>query len=440
MTSGRTLSTLWIILAFVTFSLAVCAQAQTEKTIFTFTTPGTGEAPSSGLVLDQAGNLYGVTPIGGKTSRTCKLGSGCGVAFKLTPNGSGGWGETVIYNFLGAPDGAEPTGSLIIDTAGNLYGVAVTGGNDSKTCWDAFGCGVVFKLAPNGSSWTESVLYTFTGGADGASPIGPLTMDSAGNLYGTAIYGGTHSCGNLNCGVVYELSPSGSSWTESVLYDFTGASDGDDPIQGLVLDAAGNLYGAASGGGSSGCNGCGLAYKLSPSSSGWQQTVIHRFSGGRDGGIPNGTFIFDSAGNLYGSSPIGGNPACGLDGGTNNCGVVFKLTPNTGGAWKETSFAFGLWDGAQLAPGLVLDAAGNLYGAAFQGGLLSCESPNGCGVVFKLTPNGTGWTPTLLHRFAGGSDGIIPQAGPIFDASGNLYGTTQIGGSADLGTVYEITP
>lgn len=433
-------------LAAVTLTLAMRTQAQTETTLFTFIGTSTGESPSAGLIFDSAGNLYGVTSVGGKTSRTCKNSEGCGMVFELSPSGTG-YTETILYTFTGAPDGQEPVGSLVFDAAGNLYGVTNQGGNKTKTCWDPFGCGVVFELSPgSGGTWSESILYTFSGGADGASPVGPLVFDSTGNLYGTTLYGGNPTCGNLACGVTYELSPaSGGTWTEAVLHSFTGGNDGQNPGGAVTLDAEGNVYGAAQGGNPDLCGpngGCALVYKLSPVSGAWRETVLHNFSGGRDGGSLNGSLIFDSAGNLYGSAVTGGNPSCGVGGNTGNCGVIFKLTPNVGKQWTETSIPLGFWDGAQPAPGLLLDSSGDIYGTATSGGIpTDCASGFSCGTIFKFTPNSSGsWTPGVLYRFTGGADGGTPFYGPIRDAAGNFYVTTGLYGADNFGTVDEIMP
>jgi hypothetical protein len=449
MNTRKTSRAFCFVLAFTafTFSLAVRAQAQTETTLFTFTGPTTGENPSSGLIFDAAGNLYGVTPVGGKTSRTCKNTLGCGMVFELSPSSSGGYTETILYTFTGAPDGQEPTGSLVFDAAGNLYGVTNSGGDKTKACWDAFGCGVVFRLSPGtGGTWIETILYTFTNGADGASPVGPLVLDSAGNLYGTTLYGGNPACGSLACGVLYELSPSTSgSWIETVLHSFTGGNDGDHPQGAVTFDAAGKLYGSAQGGNPALCGpsgSCGLVFKLTPGSGGWNETVLHNFSGGRDGGSPNSSLVFDGAGNLYGTTVTGGNSSCAVGGDSNNCGVVFKLTPAAGGPWAETSMPLGYWDGAQPAPGLLLDTSGNIYGTATSGGISTdCVAGFSCGTVFKFTPNSSGnSTPGVLYRFTGGLDGGTPFFAPIADAAGNLYVTTGLYGADGFGTVVEITP
>ena len=437
-------------LAAITFSLAVRAQAQTESVILTFTgATTTGTTPTAGLVADAAGNLYGVTPYGGKQGHYCPNSSGCGFVYELSPNGSGGYTQTVLFNFDEGPDGGFPRSNLILDAAGNLYGVTDLGGYRNKVCNSGSGCGVVYKLSPGSGGWTQTVLYTFLNAGDGNSPYGPLAFDAAGNLYGTTEFGGSSSCvatlGNP-CGLVFELTPTTSgSWTESVLHNFTGGNDGANPYAGVVLDAAGNVYGSASGGNPALCKvafSCGVVFKLSNGSSGWTETVLHTFADGRDGGTP-GQLTIDGTGNLYGTSQTGGDPTCTVYGNANNCGVVFKLTPTLGGSWKETAFAFSLWDGGQPQGGVTVDASGNVYGTASVGGILSCTagSGNGCGVVFKLTPKSSGgWTPSILHRFAGGTDGVSPIGSLLFDSAGNIFGTTPLGGADNDGIVYEITP
>jgi uncharacterized repeat protein (TIGR03803 family) len=431
--------------AAVTLSLAVRVQAQTESIIFTFTGyTTTGQNPSSGLVADASGNLYGVTPYGGKQGRYCPNSMGCGYAYELSPNGSGEYTETILYNFLEGPDGGYPVGNLIFDAAGNLYGVTGLGGYRNKVCNAGSGCGVVYELSPGSSGWTETTLYTFMNAGDGNEPYGPLTFDTAGNLYGATQFGGSTACEAATtnpCGLVFELTPSTSgSWTETTLYSFTGGNDGSNPNGGVILDSAGNVYGTASGGNPALCKvtaWCGVVYRVSKGSSGWTQTVLHTFSGDRDGGDLNNTLAFDGAGNLYGTAGTGGNSTCGL---SNGCGVMFKLTPMRGAAWKETSFEFDLSDGGSPGAGITFDAQGNVYGTTVFGGDLTCNSPYGCGVVYELTPNSRGeWKSSVLHSFAAGDDGEFPASTVGFDSAGNIFGTA--GGGADNdGVVYEIQP
>ncbi len=331
----------------------------------------------------------------------------------------------VLYTFTGGADGANPWdfNGLIRDEEGNLYGTTRGGGDVSGSCG---GCGVVFKLDPWGK---ETVLYSFTGGADGANPYAGLILDEEGNLYGTTVNGGTGTCSlfgiETGCGVVFKLDPSG---TETVLYNFTGGTDGSAPYAGLVRDREGNLYGTAdSGGDTSGfCGGllppgCGVVFKLTRDG---KFTVLYTFTG-TDGAIPNGV-IRDEEGNLYGTTLYGGDitsSSCFGDG----CGVVFKLDRTTR---KETvlySFTGGT-DGG-LPNDVIRDEEGKLYGTTFLGGDVNGGTSSvcgtfGCGTVFKLNRDGK---ETVLYSFMGGADGSDPQAGVIRDRKGNLYGTTNRG-------------
>lgn len=423
------------LLAF-TLSLAVSAQAQTETVLYNFAgVPGDGFQPLSGLIFDPAGNLYGTTNEGGIDTDCQGLGnSGCGTVYELSPVGSG-WQETVLYSFSGGSDGGVPAAGLIRDASGNLFGTTQFGGI-SGGC-SGFGCGVVFELSPSGSGWTETVIHSFTGDADGAYPVAGLIFDAAGNLYGTASAGGNSINGCVyqrinGCGVIFELSP-GSSWTETVIHTFIDGSDGAAPLAGLTLDSAGNLYGTAAFAGTA---GKGVAFGIKKGTGGmWRLGVIHAFTGGKDGGDPKTGLTFDSAGNLYGTAAIDG-----ADFG----GVVFELAPGSGGAWKFGllhSFTGG-HDGNQPLGNLLLDTAGNVYGTTEEGGKLIDCFDAGCGVVFKLSPRiGGGFIETVLHTFmSNGTDGTNPFGGLVFDSAGNLYGTTNAGGTNSAGTVFEITP
>jgi uncharacterized repeat protein (TIGR03803 family) len=241
-------------------------------------------------------------------------------------------------------------------------------------------------------------------------------------------------------GVVFKLtSNSDGSWTEQVLYSFTGGADGDTPAAGLIFDIAGNLYGTAEFGGNlSDCNtrGCGVVFKLTPNSNGkWSESVLHAFTGFFDGGVPSAHLIFDKTGNLYGTTRYGGaGVICGnrLFG----CGVVFKVAPNSDGSWTESVLHRFANDPAEYPDVLIFDAAGSLYGTAFGGG------PADGGAVFKLAPNADGsWAYSMLHVFLG-KPALTPEGGVVLDKAGNLYGTTGSCGSRKVctGVVYEITP
>jgi uncharacterized repeat protein (TIGR03803 family) len=344
----------------------------------------------------------------------------------------------VLHEFKGPADGHHPVASLTFDATGNLYGTTTQGGEGCGAC------GTVFELQPNlDGTWAESVVYSFAGGADGDNPVANLMADGKGNFFGTTSAGGD-DCSGAGCGVVFELSSSlDGSWTETVLYRFTGGRDGSTPRAGLISDAAGNLYGTTSYGGSfggkCGTTGCGVVFMLAPQPGGsWSETVLHRFSGQGDGGFPYAGLTFDTAGNLYGTTLSGGDLTCFDKAG---CGTVFELTPNTNGLWKEKVLhRFNATNGAWPQAGLIFDAAGNLYGTTFLGGNPECESTAGCGVVFELTPNTTGgWKEKVLHRFAG-KDGAYPEGTLIFDGTGNLYGTTQVTTVDAAGIVFKLIP
>ena len=347
-----------------------------------------------------------------------------GTVFEVIPNSNGSWTETVLYSFTGSTDGGQPYGSLVLDAAGNLYGTTNFGG--SSNC--NLGCGTVFELAPSSGGWKETVLYTFTGGSDGREPYARLLSDASGNLYGTTMLGGNiGSVCSTGCGTVFKLTHGSSGWTESVLYAFQGGADGASPYDGLAFDAAGNLYGTTNSGGTS---GYGVVFKLAPGSGGWTANVLHAFTGQHDGQKPYGDLILDSAGNLYGTA---------YQGGGSGYGVVYKLQPNSNGRWVERVIhSFANAPSANPVSGLVMDAAGNLYGTTVLGATQS-SCGGGCGTLFKLTPtSGGGWTFTPVHVFGKGTDGYHPTGDLVLDAAGNMYGTTQAGGAQGSGLVFEI--
>ena len=310
------------------------AEAQTETVIHTFT-GSDGSTLIAGLTSDGAGNFYGATLYGGA--------AGHGTIFELSPNGVGGWNETVVYSFAGGSDGSLPTGPVLFDGAGNLYAATIFGG--------AFGKGTAFELSPAGASWTKTILYNFAGKGGGTHPQTGLVMDAAGNLYGSATYG------------VFQLSPSGGAWMSKTIYA-TGPST--YIANRLTLDAAGNIFAAS----------LSKIIELSPNGKGgWRTTVLHKFAGSpNDGAYAQGTLVFDQAGNLYGTTS-GGGLGTGLGNGT-----VFELSPTT-------------------KPGK--------------------------------------WTEKILYFFQGGNDGALPFAGVVFDVAGNIYGTTR-GFGTPKGTVFEL--
>jgi uncharacterized repeat protein (TIGR03803 family) len=405
------------------------------KVLYAFKAGTDGNSPSGALLFDTAGNLYGTTVNGGSNG-TCLYGQGvgCGIVFELTPGQSDKWTESVLYRFQGGSDGGNPNGSLIFDTAGNLYGTTLQGGTGIF-----YGCGTIFQLTPGSSGWSESVIYTFcsqSGAYDGFSPSPGLIQDKLGNFYGT-----TESGGNGG-GVAFELTPGSGGPIETVLHSFcqvgSCSSSGSEPVAGLVRDAAGNLYGTTLMGGnqSNSCGGfpggCGVVFRLTPSRGGWTESVLHKFIG-PEGVQPASNLTFDKQGNLYGTTGING--AFGF-------GTVFKLTPGLRGGWKYAvlyNFRSGTKE-ESFNTGVILDAAGNLYGASTFGGIGSC-SITGCGLVYKLTPGPHGrWTYSALHKFSGGGDGGEPGGGVILDKEGHIFGTTRVGGVGGNGVVFEITP
>jgi uncharacterized repeat protein (TIGR03803 family) len=355
-----------------------------------------------------------------------------GTVFELTPSLNGGWNEKLLHSFAkNGADGEIPGGGpLIFDAAGNLYGTTEEGGTD--------GVGTVFELSPPvppSSHWTEKILHSFlTNGVDGQDPVVGVVMDSAGNLYGTTLSGGKGAAGT-----VFELTPgSGGSWTESLLHSFEGKDDGNFGRGSLIFDSAGNLYGTTEAGGS---NSGGTVFELSPSAGGtWSETVLYNFSSYKaDAWFPTGGVTFDFAGNLYGVTAAGGR---GLG------GTVFQLTPSETGSWNEKIlYAFDYEnksDGTGPIGNLTFDSAGNLYGTTFSGGSETCIA--GCGIVFELKPTDGSWIERMLHNFVdNGIDGYSPGAGVILDSVGNLYGVTPYGGAfggpnddTNGGTVFEV--
>lgn len=326
--------------------------------------------------------------------------------------------HTVLYNFTGGADGGEPYKGVTLDALGNLYGTAVTGGGGS--CEG--GCGVVFQLTNSGDSWTQTVIHTFTG-SDGSGPGSPVAIDKHGNIYGTTPTGGTYGMG-----VLYRISPNGTGgWNFHVIHTFTGGADGGGgSASRLLIDSIGNLYGVCTIGGA---NGFGNVYELSLIQGKWQFKVLYAFKDQPDGALPYGGVVFDKAGNLYGTTYYAG---------ANDLGTVYRLT-HVNGTWAESvlySFQGGT-DGDSPISSLVADASGNFYGTTSSGGAASC----GCGVIFKMTRGSTGkWSESVVYRFPGAPNAGFAYNGMISDSSGNFYGTTVHGGTTNDGTVYEFTP
>jgi uncharacterized repeat protein (TIGR03803 family) len=375
--------------------------------------------PYAALIFDSNGNLYGTTTGGGSYDN--------GAVFELSPGTDGKWKEKLLHSFGNGKDGYNPFGGLVFDGSGNLYGTTGARMNGKSS-------GTVFELSPSSNGkWIERVLHNFTNGKDGMFPDTTLVFDKAGNLYGTTYQGGRYGLGT-----VFELSPSSDGkWTERLLRSFNNnGKDGYEPSAGLIVDANGNLYGETLQGGSGvGCS-CGTVFELSPGKNGvWTEKVLHSFTNdGKDGFYPYTDLIIDVSGNLYGTT---------YQGGTYSNGTVFELSLGARGKWKERVLhSFDGNDGANPAANVILDAGGNLYGTTQYGGTYLN------GTVFELSPGSNGkWTEQVLHSFSNdGQDGTDPQAGVILDSSGNLYGTTRMGGAygsncgLGCGTVFEIIP
>ncbi len=379
-----------------------------------------GVGPWSGVIFDSRGNLYGTTIFGGDDN--------VGTVFELVPRTGHGWVEKRLYSFSNkGGDGQSPQGTLIFDSAGNLYGTTSAGGSD--------GVGTVFELMRNpDGSWTEKILHSFlNNGVDGQDPIDGLVLDSAGNLYGTTFGGG-----EFVVGTVFELSPTSSGpWSEQLLHAFSpnvSLKDGNRPRGNLVIDTHGNLYGTTLLGG---LNFDGTVYELSPSAGSWNESILYSFNAYTGDGLqPVSGVVFDSSGNIYGTTTAGGSAGMG---------TVFELTPSANGTWAESilyNFAStSKSDGSNPVGSLVFDSAGNLYGTTLIGGTGTCTTTGGCGIVYELMHSGSHWSERVIHNFNNnGTDGYFPIPGVVLDSADNVYGTTYYGGAFNDGTVYAFRP
>jgi uncharacterized repeat protein (TIGR03803 family) len=414
MTLGKRSSSLVLLVLLFTY----LAQATTEKTIYAFGNPGSGDGmyPYFSPVFDKTGNMYGTTLDGGA--------SNAGMILELSPGANGEWTETVIHEFTGKEDGGWPFSGLVFDKEGNLYGTGGYGG--------ANGTGVVFELSPSGSEWIYKVLYSFgayPNSGDGFGPNSTPVFDKKGNIYGITNEGGVPGCFE-GCGTVYELSPTGDgSWTEKLIHTFPGnTKDGELPTGGLLIDGEGTLYGATQNGGTA---GSGVLFKVSYSSSKaeWVETIVHQFVGGKSGGsFPiNVVLIMDGAGNIYGTTQGGG---------LYGHGTVFETSPTSKGWKTELLYSFNAeytGDGQAPQAGLTMDKKGDLYGTTMYGG-----ASNYYGTVFKLSKSlSENWTETILHSFDG-NDGFYPEA-TLTLRDGWIFGTTTNGGN-NSGVVFQSRP
>jgi uncharacterized repeat protein (TIGR03803 family) len=386
-----------------------CFAFSQETVIYQFGAAGAGDGlgPNGGLVFDTAGNIYGTTEDGGSAQ--------VGTVFELIPSQDGNWQETILYNFCpggidNCLDGQHPLAGLVAGMSGSLYGTTTYGGE--------YGGGVVFELSPPSlptGSWTEQVLWNFGAANDGKYPYDGLALDATGNLYGT-----TSETSTAGAGTVFELLPGQNGWTEALLHvfclNYPDCSDGAQPMAGVTFDTAGNLYGTTEFGGVPDSDGWGLVYELSPTESGWSETVLKVFNS-KTGGRTFAGITIDPEGHLYGGLSYGGE---------DGCGGVFVLKP------------FGLLplggsNGCSPQSDLVY-SSGDLYGTAVQGGT------NSQGVLFKLTKKGDHATQTVLYDFcqqANCADGSGPYGSPTL-RNGQLYGATSLGGINNTGVIFQV--
>jgi uncharacterized repeat protein (TIGR03803 family) len=368
------------------------ARPQTETVLYSFKGASDGSYPVAGLIADSKGNGYGTTAAGGGSSN-CS--GGCGIVYKVNASG-----VTILHAFAGSPnDGAGPSGGLVMDKSGNLYGTTDTGGTNDY--------GTVFKITPSG---TETILWDFgpLDSGDGIAPIGGLAIDGQDNLYGTTSLGGA-----FGAGILFRVTPSGK---ETILRNFRGAPDGEYPAATPTIEN-GSLYGTTELGGSRGVYG--TVWELSSSGT---ETLLHSFGGEGDGQSPAAPVTFDANGNLYGTTPVGG---------AYGAGTVFSVATTTKAEKVIYSFGSVANDGNGPYAGVIFDSSGNLYGTTSMGGAFNA------GIVYALTSSGT---ETILHSFGATGDGSVPYSGLIRDSKGNLYGTTSGGGKYGMGTIFKVTP
>ena len=381
------------------------AQAQSLQVLYTFTGELDGAQPYSGVTRDRFGNLFGTTHSGNQ-------GTNWGNLYELQSR-NGHW----VFRALSLFDGALESG-VVFGPNGTLYGT-------SPNNISHYPHGYVYNVRPPINafchsvicSWDQTILYGFSGGNDGWAPrFGSIIFDQAGNMYNTTSLGGANGVG-----VVFEMSPSGSGWSEQPIYTFSGP-DGAKPYSGVIFDGTGNLYGTTTQGGQ---HNQGAVYELTPSGGGWTQQVLYSFQGTSDGATPTGTLVQDTAGNLYGTT---------ITGGSGGGGTVFELSPS-GGSWNF-NLLYSFTGGANCGPwgALSFDAQGNLVGATV------CDGANNDGNVFRLTNSGGTWTYSSVYDFTGGNDGRFPYCSVVFDSAGDMYGTAYGGGTYNKGTIWEITP
>jgi uncharacterized repeat protein (TIGR03803 family) len=390
-----------------------------DTVVFNF--PGKPDASggAGGLIRDSAGNFYGLG--GGGLNNY-------GSVYEVSQS-AGTWSETVLYSFPPATFGWDLLGTLVRDSSGDLYGVT---GYSTSTSECFLGCGTVFKI----SGGVLTTIHTFARGDDGAFPLAGLTMDAAGNLYGTTSRGGP-----LDLGTIYKLTPDGSGgWNYSIVYEFQGgAGDGAEPYSALTVDAAGNLYGTTfAGGGTINCDnyvpGCGTVFEITPAGNGVTERVLYAFHGVLNGTQPTTGVTLDAAGNLYGVTRRGGAISCSRNS-TAGCGIAYALTPQSNGKWKQRilfDFSNDLADvdGAILPYSPLTYYKGALYGNAAGGA-------SSAGTIYTLRRSGQTWTEKTIYSFGINPDGYTPAGSPIFAADGTLYGLAG-GGVGNAGLIFTL--
>ncbi|HET9408033.1 MAG TPA: choice-of-anchor tandem repeat GloVer-containing protein [Candidatus Sulfotelmatobacter sp.] len=425
--SGRLVATLGLLMTFLAFVPRVRAQGPLTPLWIFGIVPSDGGTVYSAPIFDPAGNIYGTASEGGT--------HGLGMVFKLTPTTSGLWKETILYNFKGGlADGSTPHATLFRDAAGNLYGTTFAGGLTSSKCGQLTplpGCGIVFKLTPTAQGqWTETILHKFTG-PEGGNSLTSLVPDKAGNFYGATAGGGSKGLG-----VIFKMSKTTTgTWVVTVLHNFTGNPDGANPFihcMPLVFDSAGNIYGTTEGGGAA---GNGIVFKLIPPrtvGAAWSEKILHTFQdNGIDGRRPMPEVILDKQGNVFGTT---------ISGGTHNQGTAYELVAANNYAESILyDFKGPIANDGSSPNGLIFDATGNLFGTSQTGGV------GNNGTIFKLTRTSSGWEETVLHSFSP-AEGTNPFVPMIFGADGHLYGSGWIGGSGNSsstaggGSTFEFVP
>jgi uncharacterized repeat protein (TIGR03803 family) len=382
--------------------------AKFDKVLHELNGQSDGYLPDGGLTEDSAGNFYGTAEEGGAY--------GGGTVFKLSKANGGGWTFNTIYSLTGGADASEPQGTVTFDSAGNLYGTSIIGASQASAY------GAVFQLVPDGKgNWNLGKTFDFDG-TNGIYPETGVIVDAAGNLYGTTQEGGPGNAG-YGYGTVFELTPSGNTFSLQTLVAFTGDVNGSFPAGGLIMDSKGDLFGTAPEGGT---YNYGIVFKLHHGTKGWKETILHSFNYPTEGAAPMGNLLLDRAGNLYGT--------------TNNfAGTIFKLTRPTDGATAWTLTTLYQYPFAQGGVGLVFDKSGNLYGAG-SGSTTKCPI---CSNIFQLTPTPSGpWTQNVLATVPGGARGRYP-APPLAFGKGDriLYGATNYGGLGNglgYGVIFDV--